>query len=117
MRPSVAVDLLDQPLADVLRSIIGAAYGEVRLVDDPDMTPAARLARLEALDDVLAHGRADIADARATVIAEAATVSSTAKLAAELGLSKSAVAKAVARRRKLDASQSSDAAGGTVSAM
>lgn len=94
--------MTDIPLADVLRSLIGAAYGEARYLDEPDMTPAARLARLEALDEVLAHGRADIADARASVISAEVSTTSTRAAAVALGLSPSAVAKAVARRRALD---------------
>lgn len=68
----------------------------------PGAGPAARLASLDALDGVLARGRARVADARARVIADAVAAASTREVAADLGLSIAAVAKAVARARDAD---------------
>lgn len=65
-------------------------------------SPREQLAALEALDGVLAAGRAAIADARARVIAELAAATSTRHAASTLCLSPSAIAKAVARARALD---------------
>lgn len=60
------------------------------------------LEALEVLDRLLAAGRAQIADARARQIADAAAGGSVRQAAVALGLSPSAVAKAVARARALD---------------
>lgn len=80
------------PLAHLIELAVG-----VRLDELP--TPLARLEALERLDQVLADGRALIADTRATIIADEVDTGSTRATALELGMSPAAVAKAVARAR------------------
>lgn len=92
-------DLPPDALEVILANAVGAAFGEGLPLDLPGMAPAARLARLDVIDSTLANARARVADARAAVIAEAVASSTTRQVAADLGLSPAAVAKAVARAR------------------
>lgn len=96
---TAAVDPPFPVAADLARVLAGVAYGEFLPADAAALTPAARLAHLDAVDEVLAKARTSVADARARVIAEFADTCSTRTAATALGVSPSAVAKAIARAR------------------
>lgn len=86
--PTIDLDVVLAAVADALIQPTGS----------PD-TPVAQLALLDVVDSQLARARARVADARAAVIADAVTRSSIRQVAADLGVSPSAVAKAVGRAR------------------
>lgn len=68
-------------------------------LDAGELDRRGRLEWLKRIDDRLVACRVTLWDARARIIAEAAAATSTRQAAVDLGLSPSAVAKAVARAR------------------